>query len=846
MKEKDILHNQRFSKYITERAKNSIKRSYKIAARYPSPDMETTPAHLLYALMRENGSIAQNILKAHGIKQEYVLKNIRDAVSKTKENEIKNISPSYKKTLKRAARHASEYGHPLIGTEHILFSLLSEPKELPPLGKVKIIRIKARLKELMASTLSIDSGMNSLVHENPAAYIDEETASFDEDVHEHNGHSDALSGVKTHTATQKPSALDTFCEDLTAKASDSKLDPLIGREKEIEQVIRVLSRKNKNNPLLVGDAGVGKTAIVHGLAQKIADGKTPERLLNKKIFSLNLSSLLAGTVYRGEFEERMRDLTEEASQSGAILFIDEIHTLVGAGAAQGSLDAANIIKPALVNGEFQCIGATTYEEYKRSIEKDAALERRFQKVTVLEQPPAEALRTLKNLKPIYEKFHNVKITDPLIKLCIELANAYMPNRSLPDKALDILDEAAAQMRSKAPATKKAKIILSLEKEYQDIQKQKESALNDENYEQAMQLKNKQKDIEKQIKNLKPLSEEKSKKLTSEIIYSVVSEMTSLPLAKITRDELHNLRNVQKKIKRHIVGQNEAVEKLVRAIYRNRAGIRNPNRPAGSFLFLGPSGVGKTELARVLSHVLTNSDPNTDPAPNSFIKIDMSEYSESHTISRLLGSPPGYVGYEESGTLTDAIRKNPHAVMLFDEIEKAHPQVFNVLLQILEEGALTDAQGRKASFKNAFIILTSNAGIEYFSTNNSLGFSGKNDQEKSREVLKALESYLRPEITNRIDKILVFKKLSGGELKNIAGMLLDRVKKQSKKSVNIEYASGVAEWIVEKANTEQKGARGLREAIEEYIEDPVAETLLKERPKKIKVVKNKNKLDFVCA
>lgn len=804
--------------------------------------------HLFYALMREDGSIAQNILKTHGIKQAYVLKNMKEGAQKSKTREIKNISSAYKKVLKRAAKHASQYGHSLIGTEHMLFSLLTEPKELPPLTTVKIKKIKERLEELMASTVPMDPGANALMYENPSMYIDEENSPFDRNIHEHGpenlDHSEVFPGTKIYAPNQKNSALDTFCENLSEKALGGKLDPLIGREKEIEQMIRILSRKNKNNPLLVGDAGVGKTALVHGLAQRIADGKTPSRLLNKKIFSLNLSSLLAGTVYRGEFEERMRDLTEEARQGNTILFIDEIHTLVGAGAAQGSLDAANIIKPALLNGDFQCIGATTYDEFKRSIEKDAALERRFQKVAVSEQSTAEAFKTLIELKPLYEKYHNVKIADSIIKLCVELANTYIPARALPDKALDILDEASAQTQSKVIASKKARIIIGLETERNRIQKQKESALEEENYEKAMQLKNRQKEVDRQIRGLKPLSGGKTKKLTAETVYAVVAEMTSLPLSRLTQDERKNLQNIQKNIKRYVVGQDEAVEKLARAIYRNRAGVRNPSRPAGSFLFMGPSGVGKTELARVLAHVLADSDPNTDPAPSSLIKIDMSEYAESHTISRLLGSPPGYVGYEESGTLADSIRKNPHAVMLFDEIEKAHPQIFNVLLQILEEGSLTDAQGRKASFKNAFIILTSNAGGEQFSSNASLGFSDKNEEERSRHAIKALESYLRPEILNRIDKVLVFKKLSLDELQKISGILLAKVKENSKKSVNLEFAPAVAEWIVRKSNAEQKGARGLRDAIEEHIEDPLAEMLLKEGAKKIKVDIKKNRPVFI--
>ena len=828
---------KKLDKYLTKRAKSAIRASFKISAQYPDKNEKdkVSASHLVYALAKEQGSIAKNILAANEVKQAHLLADLKKGSQKIKSStEPGDLGISYKKSLKKAASYAMGQGHYFIGTEHLLYGAINKSGGV---SKAKARKIREHLDSLMSGYIAmdahIDPSKNSL-----ASFMERDEALFDDKEIE-----DALMGnTKTAKKSPRPAALEAFSDNLSKKARKGELDPLIGRERELDRLIRVLVRKNKNNPLLVGDAGVGKTALVHGLAQKIASGEVPEILLGKEVYALDLSSLIAGTLYRGEFEERIRDIMDEAQNNDVILFIDEIHILPGAGAAQGSLDAANILKPALTTGAFQCIGATTFEEYKKTIEKDSALERRFQKIFLQEPTEEQAIKTLERLKPFYEEHHDVRVANNIIKLCVELSVKYIPSRALPDKALDILDEASSLSAAKTMSKKDAQKLKAFQKELKELASQKAEALEKEHYQKAMQLKNKENIIGKKIKELhKKGTKAKAPKVSKKNVYEVISEMSGVPLSQITKSEAKSLSELEDEIAKFVTGQKEAVKKTSQIIRRSRAGVRAIERPMGSLLFMGPSGVGKTELARVVSHILAGTNPAGSKDPVSFIKLDMSEYSEPHTIARLIGAPPGYVGYEEAGLLTDRIRKNPYSVVLFDEIEKAHPKIFNTLLQLLENGTLTDSQGREANFRHSFIILTSNIGAEFFGDKAGMGYGEASSKNSEQSALKNLREIMRPEIINRLDEVIIFEGLTNNSLKDIAALQLERLTRRMEGVAKLQFTPAVESYIVSAANTKQKGARGIRKAIEEHIEEPLAEYILSGKNKNVKISARNKKL-----
>ncbi len=756
------LLSQYFQKYLTKRAKNSVTYSFSAAKKYHLNNKKgTTTVHLLYALAREKGSISRNLISSHNLTQKKILEKTTKSSKNKPDSEHAKLSPSYREAMKNAAEYAMTNGHRYIGTEHLLYGILEASAELNNIPQKKQRDIKSHIDDLMKTN------MDGLSLGSPD---DEEGDMMDVEFPEGDV------GLKTKPPKQqKISVLDQFCDNISEKAQKNKLDPLVGRENEINRLMRILSRKNKNNPLLVGNAGVGKTSIVHGLALKIAFGDVPQNLKNKRLYSLNMSSLIAGTVYRGEFEERLKELVEEASQDDVLLFVDEAHMLVGAGAAQGSLDAAGILKPSLVNGDFQCIAATTYDEYTKTIEKDAALDRRFQTISVKEPSHAETLDVAKRLKPVYERHHNVKIPDEIIKKCVDLSDIYITDRARPDKAIDVLDEACSMVNTP------------------------------------------------------------SAKVTNTMVVKAVSEITSIPITPPEEKE-----SIEKQMQRYIVGQTNAISVLARTIDRNRAGARDKTQPVGSFIFLGPSGVGKTETARVLASIMAHQNADNISTPETLVKLDMSEYSEAHTISGLIGAPPGYVGYEESGHLTEKVRKNPYSVVLFDEIEKAHPKIFNILLQIMEDGVLTDSTGKQADFRNTIIILTSNIGGEVYTGNASLGFSSeKNENIKSEKVLEEMKKTVKPEILNRIDEAIVFSSIAKKDLRKLAKLNIDYLKNRVSEVASLHYTPEVYNWIAEKGIKEDRGARGIQKAVQKHIEQPVSEIILSREPKSIRIqVKNK--------
>ncbi|MGB9811190.1 MAG: ATP-dependent Clp protease ATP-binding subunit, partial [Dictyoglomus turgidum] len=623
---------------------------------------------------------------------------------------------------------------------------------------------------------------------------------------------------RTVTAT-----LDEFGRDLTQLARQGKLDPIIGREKELERIIQILSRRTKNNPVLVGEPGVGKTAIVEGLAQKIVDGEVPDTLLNKRIVAIDMGSIVAGTKYRGEFEERMQRIIEEVKMAkDVILFIDEIHTLFGAGAAEGAVDAANILKPSLAKGEIQLIGATTPSEYRKYIEKDGALERRFQPIMVNEPTPEETIQILKGLREKYENYHRVKITDEAIEEAVKLSVRYITDRFLPDKAIDVIDEASARVRLRK---QKSTVHSNLELELARIREQKEIAIRNQAFERAAQLRDEERKIEEYLRNFIDTSSPSDLGVvTPEDVAQVVATWTGIPVAQLLIEERERLLRMEEELHKRIISQDEAVRVVSRAIRRSRSGLKDPRRPIGVFMFLGPTGVGKTELARALAEYLFGNE-------NALIRFDMSEFMEKHTVSRLIGAPPGYVGYEEGGQLTEKVHRRPYSVILFDEIEKAHSDVFNILLQIMDEGQLTDGHGRKVSFKNTILIMTSNFGAEYFKQEASIGFASKEDREKSFDkikdlILSEMKKYFRPEFLNRLDEIVFFKPLTKEDLKQILELLLKPVQERIReKNLELEISDEVKELLLEKGYDPQYGARPLKRTIQYYIEDPLAEFIL---------------------
>ena len=762
--------------------------------------------HLLYGLIKEGSGIAFNALSKLGANLDVVHNMIIDMVGsgETQYEGVITMTPRTKRVIDLAAEKARAMGHGYIGTEHILLGILEDGEGIAVqiLEEMKIDTDK--LRELVVSSLGEEGEIESPGKQS-------------------GGSASKKAGMGSLTAEK-------YGRDLLKMAKEDKLDPVIGRDKEITRVIQILSRRTKNNPVLIGDPGVGKTAIVEGLAQKLADGDVPELLKDKRVISLDMGSLVAGTKYRGEFEERLKKIIEElVNAKNVILFIDEMHTLVGAGAAEGAIDAANILKPALARGELQCIGATTLDEYRKHIESDAALERRFQPVMVDEPTVEDTILILKGLRDKYEAHHMVEITDEALVSAANLSERYITDRFLPDKAIDLVDEASSKVRLSthiAPPD-----LRKLEDKLAKIEIEKESAINGEEFEKAATLRDEEKkvrdEIEENRNNWKNRQGASQEKVTEEDIAAIVSMWTGVPVSKLTESESQRLLNLEEILHKRVIGQDDAIKAVSNAVRRARAGVKNPKRPVGSFVFLGPTGVGKTELARALSEALFGDE-------ESMIRIDMSEYMEKHSVSRLIGAPPGYIGFDDAGQLTEKVRRHPYSVVLFDEIEKAHPEVFNVLLQVLEDGRLTDGQGRTVDFRNTVVILTSNVGARNIKKSGNLGFHGMDQdastsehEEMKQRVLAELKQTFRPEFLNRIDDIIVFHQLASSDMKEIIDLMLNEIKKNlADRNIRIEISDEAKNVLIEEGYDPEYGARPMRRAIQKHIENNLSEEILR--------------------
>lgn len=794
-----------FEQKLTERAREAIILSEDCAKEMGHNYIGTE--HLLWGLLSEGEGVAAKALEANGLTPEKVEKKI-DIFVGTGEplDEITTgFTPRTKSVLERSYSEAMRFNHNYIGTEHILISLLREGESLA----VRILN---------------DSGVNI-----QKLYNDVIRAISEGDSAEEAPASSSPQQSQKSRGKGKTPTLEKFGRNLTDMARDLKLDPVIGRDAVIERVIQILSRRTKNNPCLIGEPGVGKTAVAEGLAQKIVSGAVPEVLKDKKVITLDLSSMVAGAKYRGEFEERLKAAMEEIRKSGdIILFIDEIHTIVGAGAAEGAIDAANILKPALSRGEIQVIGATTINEYRKYIEKDAALERRFQPIQLDEPTIEESIEILKGIRDKYEAHHKVTITDKAIEAAVKMSVRYIPDRFLPDKAIDLIDEAASKIRMKtltAPPD-----IKDIEAEIEAVKKEKESAITTQEYEKAAKLRDKERELLEKLKSTKENWESEShadtKKVTSEEIAEVVSTWTGIPVKSIEEGEGQRLLKLEETLHSRVIGQDEAVVSISKAIRRGRVGLKDPKRPIGSFIFLGPTGVGKTELSKALAEAMFGDE-------DALIRFDMSEYMEKHTVSRMIGSPPGYVGHDEGGQLTEKVRRKPYSVVLFDEIEKAHPDVFNILLQILDDGILTDSQGRKVDFRNTVIIMTSNLGARLITENKSLGFSAGTEEKTARDhekiksdVMGEVKRAFRPEFLNRVDDIIVFHQLTDEDIKKIAVKMLDTLgTRLLANGIEARFTEKTASAISSKGFDAIYGARPLRRAIQSEIEDLIAEEML---------------------
>ena len=756
--------------------------------------------HILLGLLKESGGMAHAALSAKKITYGEVESIIRNAVGTGSPTVLSpnDFTPRAKNIIDTAIVQGRGMGHSYIGTEHILMGIIRE-------GTGAATEIFASMG-IQPQELLRD--LTNALGSNPTA----------------SNHSANDSKEKSDTPT-----LSQFGRDLTVLATQGRIDPVIGRQKEIERVIQILSRRTKNNPCLIGEPGVGKTAIAEGLALKIATGEVPELLRNKRIITLDLTGMVAGTKYRGDFEERIRNAVDEVKKAGdIILFIDEVHTLIGAGAAEGAVDAANILKPSLARGELQVIGATTLEEYRKHIEKDSALERRFQPVTVGEPSEEEAIEILKGLRDKYEAHHKVRISDNAITAAVKMSSRYIGDRYLPDKAIDLVDEAASRVRLKAFTTPPD--LKELEDKVKSLSEEMQSAINSQDFEHAAALRDEKNEVAKELENERRAWKEKSTHSVGEVgeqeIADIVSQWTGIPVVQLTQEESQRLLHMEDVLHERIVGQDEAVTAVARAIRRGRAGLKDPKRPTGSFIFLGPTGVGKTELCKTLAASMFGDE-------NAMIRLDMSEYMEKHTVSRLVGSPPGYVGYDEGGQLTEKVRRRPYSVVLFDEIEKAHPDVFNMLLQILEDGILTDSQGRKVDFKNCIIIMTSNVGAKKISQSGQgiLGFAPEKnetaDEKKIREaVMGELKNVFRPEFLNRVDDIIVFRQLNQTDINEIARRMLSALSKRVEElNFGLEFSDDAIEEIGKAGFDPVYGARPLRRAIQQQIEDKLSEEML---------------------
>ncbi len=766
--------------------------------------------HILYGLVKEGSGVAATALNECGVTEDALrekLESINGTMSLV-ELTPDDFTPRTKRVLRAAVIISSKTGYTYVGTEHLLLAILSESDSYAVafLGELGVS------VERLAQAVS--KGMQG-------------------------GADEGFGGFENESApngSQKGgSALDKFGRDLTQAAKNGEIDPVIGREKEIQRVIQILSRRTKNNPVLIGEPGVGKTAVAEGLALEIAKGNVPEILKDKRVVSLDLTGMVAGAKYRGDFEERIKAAIDEVKKSkNTILFIDELHTIVGAGAAEGSADAANILKPSLARGDFQVIGATTLNEYRKYIEKDAALERRFQPVKVGEPTPEQAVQILKGLRDSYEAHHKVKITDEAINAAVTLSSRYIADRYLPDKAIDLIDEGASKVRLASLTSPDN--VKELEDEIADYEKEKASAINEQDFERAARLRDEQKELQTKLDDAKKKWQEQQKgnsgEVTAEDIAKIVSEWTGIPVVQLTKEESERLLNMENVLHERVIGQSEAVTAIAKAIRRGRVGLKDPKRPVGSFIFLGPTGVGKTELCKALAEAMFGDE-------NAMLRLDMSEYMEKHTVSKLIGSPPGYVGFEEGGQLTEKVRRKPYSVVLFDEIEKAHPDVFNMLLQILEDGRLTDSQGRTVDFKNTIIIMTSNVGARLITEKqSSLGFNSENENAEESEkkdikelVTGELRKVFRPEFLNRVDDIIVFNKLNKDEIKQIAVKMLKTLENRlDKMNIKISFTDNAISEIADKGFDENYGARPLRRAIQNEIEDPLSEQMLEGKVK----------------
>lgn len=811
-----------FLNYLTDNARSSLRHADAIARSFGAQYIGTE--HLLLGVLSQDASIGAKILSNSGI----TLDRAKSGLNLTPKPTVVNVSGSKglsetaKLTLRMSWNVAKEFNQDYCGTEHILYSILSQ----------KNARATTLLRDL---TIEVKTVVNELED-----YLNRQQYEYDSN-----------SGTTTKTKKKKKSsALDFFGTDLTDRASNGELDPVVGRENQLARMVTILNRRTKNNPVLIGEPGVGKTAIVEGLAQRIVDEEVPDSLLDKRVVMLDLAGMIAGTKYRGEFEERLKRVMEElVEDKSVIVFVDEMHLLVGAGAAEGAIDAGNILKPALSRGVIQMIGATTTDEYTKHIEKDAALERRFQPITVPEATVNETIAILRGLKPHYEKYHGVKIDDELLVDTARLAKRYINDRYMPDKAIDLLDEAAAQVkidRGKTPTEQR-----KLQKELKLITRRMEDSVDNEDYERAAHYKTRMSQINNKLEEIiEKTNKDNSIRLTDDDLAKVVAISTGVPVSKVLKSEAKHLLKLEKHLSKFVIGQAEAVNAIAKAIRRNRSGMSDGKRPIGSFVFLGPTGVGKTETARVLAReFFANED--------ALIKIDMSEFAEKHTVSRLVGAPAGYVGYEQGGQLTDKVRRQPYSLVLFDEIEKAHPEVFNILLQILEDGYLTDAKGRRIDFTNTIIIMTSNIGAEKLQKEASLGFRADDNSENqtldklhtenSAKVMEDLNLLMRPELINRIDKIIVYRALTKKEVRTILDLQLSEFNDRlNDKDLAIKVSSTAKKWLIDKGYDERNGVRPLRRVIQDEIEDEFATMVLDSKLGKgdvVSVAARKKKLVF---
>src|SRR5579864_6699456 len=765
--------------------------------------------HILLGLLREEEGLAARVLESLDITVERVRAQVVRIVGSGEEVTSGQIpfTPRAKKVLELALREALSLGHNYIGTEHILLGLVRENEGVA--ARI-LLDFDADSEKIRNEVIRMLSG--------PGGRRQGQSAG-----------AGAGAGAAPADAKKSSKLLDQFGRNLTKLAADGKLDPVVGRETEIERIMQILSRRTKNNPVLIGEPGVGKTAVVEGLAQRITNSEVPELLKNKQIYTLDLAALVAGSKYRGEFEERLKKVMKEITQRGdIILFIDELHNLVGAGAAEGAIDAASILKPALARGELQTIGATTLDEYRKYLERDAALERRFQQIRVEEPSTDDTVQILRGLRDRYEAHHRCKITDDALVAAAELADRYISDRFLPDKAIDLIDEAASRMRIKTMTAPPR--YRELEDEIERVRKEKEESIENQEFEKAASLRDKERkltqkkrELEEEWQNQEPTEQPQ---IGEDEIADIVSMWTGIPVFKLTEAESQKLIRMEEELHKRVIGQDAAIIAVSKAIRRARAGIKDPKRPTGSFIFLGPSGVGKTELARTLAEFLFGDE-------DALIQVDMSEYMEKHAVSRLVGSPPGYIGYDEGGQLTEAVRRKPYSVLLLDEIEKAHPDVFNILLQILEDGRLTDAQGRTVDFRHAIVIMTSNIGAAEIARNTPLGFAVSDDEtgityeDMKNRIMGELKKVFRPEFLNRIDDVIVFHKLTKDEIKEIVELLLARIRaSMAERELQLELSEPAKDLLVDKGWDPSMGARPLRRAIQRYVEDPLADFVLR--------------------